>query len=136
MQAVYYRTRSGRVPARESLNEYLGRRTTKNPDDLVAKISFAISYALEKNGVPGGGISAPLEHWKPLREIKINRGMYKIRINYFCYVNQIVLFNFYVKKHEYSPRGPEARKVDRMIQEAWSYYKDFIINPSQYEKYQ
>jgi hypothetical protein len=136
MEAVYYRTKSGEVPARDFLDKYLGKNTTKNQAALVARINSVIELALEKGGIPGGDFSASIIGHRPLRELRIKGNRCLIRINYYCRGDHLVLLNVYIKKSAYPPRGIEARKVGRMIKEAWSYYEDFMASPNQYEKYE
>ena len=141
-EIVFYRSDKGFVPVKDYLARYKPlpqekERAQAKKIKSLAKIEYLMEKAAENNGIIGGSYSCSVSGFD-FQKIRIKDGDNLIRILYFCFLREkLVLLNAYDKPDFYN-KGAKKR-IEKMIaqkmDEAREYYKDFIKNPQNYEKY-
>ncbi|MEI7452416.1 MAG: hypothetical protein WCK37_04430 [Candidatus Falkowbacteria bacterium] len=102
---------------------------------LLAEIDQKIKFVAINNGRPTPPISLPLHNYN-FFEIKSRKDKNTvIRILYFRYKNVIVLLNAFEKPDNYTT-NKERAAIEKYYETTNDYYRKFINNPNNYERYQ
>ncbi|MBI2054212.1 MAG: type II toxin-antitoxin system RelE/ParE family toxin [Candidatus Staskawiczbacteria bacterium] len=129
MEIVYYRDQNlNYCPVKKYFSQF------KNNIDLLARICRNIDMIAENNGIPQGFFSKKLSGLDGF-EVKVRKSKGTvIRIIYFLHQNKMILLNAFEKPDNYDTRK-EKRKIDKQIEIAKQYIKNYKLNPKLYEKY-
>ncbi len=143
MRIIYYFNQEKSVsPAKDFLYKYNikksdSEKTLNHKIKVLAFIDQAIKFIAENNGKPVPPIAKTIRAYK-FYELRIKDSSSLIRIFYFVYIREkLVLLNALEKPENYD-KGTKKKidkEIEKAIELANQYYKDFIINQT-YEEYE
>lgn len=133
MEIVYYYDMSlNYCPVKKYFSQF---KDNINNIDLLARICRNIDMIAENNGIPQGSFSKKLSGLDGF-EVKVRKSKGTvIRIIYFLHQNKMILLNAFEKPDNYDT-SKEKRKIDKQIEIAKQYIKNYKLNPKLYKKYE